>query len=216
MQAFITFKKQESSDWFRHLVEPYQDRLTPYLETTLTEADYDEFESDKDWLMNALAAADINTDFTGFNQESKRGANLTTEFIFNDIGENGEQDMLDVMAAISYLRKDERILIETYDDYYDDYMHYIFENGFYEEYDGGWLKFDPYDYEDDWLGDVPEGDIPMTFINLHIDINADDYNKSWALWDCFAPPLSYLLTPNNPPKREGLVVEIDPVIDSEL
>jgi hypothetical protein len=205
MLAWITFKNQESSDWFRDLIEPYEGRLKPFLEEILTEEDYDEFASDKKWLMDAIAVADVKTDFTTWSHEKRKGPTLTTEFYFNDAGQNREQDMLDVMAAISYLTKDERILIETHDDYHDYYMHYIFENGFYEEYDGGWLQFDPYDYEDDWLDDVPEGEIPVTFTNLHIDINVDDYNESWALWDCFAPPLSYLLTPNNPPKREVLI-----------
>lgn len=209
MQAWITFKNKETADLFRDLVKPFDWKLVDYMLERLTDEDYDNLESERAWIVDGYAASQMNTNFTNYHQEDKNGDGLTVEFHYIEGTETGVDDMIEVIRVWSYLCKDERILLESYDDYYDYYMHYIFENGFYEEYDGGWLKFDPYDYEDEWLDDVEDGDIPVGFTHLHIDINADDYNQSWALWDCFAPPLSYLLTPNNPPKKEELIIEED-------
>ena len=195
MQAFVTFqtdKPIEQLEAAGQLIYGWYDDFVEYIESTgvLTKAE-DELGMEKEEFEELVKQVEVShiEYYPGFIEFS---------FGFNEYTEPGRpwdnprNGLYELFSVVSLLFPEEKILLETYDDYKDYREHAIFEDGMYEEYDGRWTRFDIYDYEE------IDGDYNLSLSSLDISIDVDDYYNSEAsvLYFINDETYIYILKPN--------------------
>jgi len=194
MNGYLEFQKESAWDTMKKVMEPYEDTTKNFMDffrDNLSQEDLEFFNIDAEELLEKLERLDIETNFESFD------GHLAISFYF----EYYQIPFETIFDLISYIFKDEKILVETYNVEKDYRDFYIFEDGDHEFYSGDWLEFDPADYEEDWPHATDEY-IPISFVNIDIDIDVEDYSNSVAIWTSFSPFVSYILRPYEEPEKE--------------